>query len=122
MDPTTTRNTPDARLDPFHPASVSSAWGSVDLAPVRAFIDAHGLRKHAETAVRLAREAFPDAKGVTVQVENESDPVTACLVIDVATGLGPVESLHRREQFIRRWLPVAPPEVAERIILTLDLS
>ena len=101
---------------------MSSAWRSLDLAPVSAFCDARGLRHHAEIAIRLAREAFPDAKRVTVSAENEADPFAACLVIVVATGLGPRESVRQHERFVRQWIVAAPPEIVERISLTLDLT
>lgn len=122
MDPAVTDTTGTGR-DPFAPKTVPPAEHQADgKARISAFCDAHGLRDYAETALRLTREAFPDAKGVTLRIEGDLEPDTRCLVIDVATGLGVDESLRRREQFVKRWIAAAPPRVAERICLTLDLS
>lgn len=93
----------------------------VDEARVAAFVAAHKLEDWVEAAVRLARDAFPQATRITLSMFGAPGEYGEALDIDVATSVGVDESLRQDRDFGGRWLAVTPPWVTDLLGISLDL-
>jgi hypothetical protein len=105
------------------PAAASSPPVTrVDEQRVAAFVAAHKLEEWVEAAVRLAREAFPRAKRITLAMFGEPGEYGERLFVEVATGADVDESLRQYHDCVRRWIDATPPWVTDLMGITTDVS
>jgi hypothetical protein len=94
----------------------------VDEERVAAFVAAHKLEEWVEAAVRLAREAFPRAKRITLAMFGEPGEYGERLFIEVAHDVSVDESLRQYHDYVKRWIDATPPWVTDLMGITTDLS
>lgn len=85
----------------------------VDEARAAAFVAAHKLGEWVEAAVRLARDAFPDAKRITLSMFGAPGEYGESLSLDVILAAGADKSLQQHHEFVERWVGETPPWVAD---------
>ena len=94
-------------------ASAQPPVTRVDEARVSAFIAAHKLEPWVDAAVRLARDAFPDAKRITLEMFGAPGEYGESLSVAVIIEAGTDELLRRHHDFVKRWMGATPPWVAD---------
>lgn len=85
----------------------------VDEARVAAFVAAHKLADWVEAAVRLARDAFPRATRITLDMFGAPGEYGERLFVDVILVAGADKSLQQHHDFVKRWIDATPPWVAD---------
>lgn len=95
-------------------ASAQPPVTRVDEARVAAFIAAHKLEPWVDAAIRLARDAFPDAKRIALEMFGAPGEYGEALILEVTTtGLSGDEMLARREDLVKRWVANTPTRVLD---------
>lgn len=94
----------------------------VDEVRIAAFIEARRLGEYVDATVRLARDAFPEAKRITLSMFGEPGEYGERLVIEIATKVGVQESLRQYDNLVTELIANTPPWVTDRIVVTTDLS
>ena len=91
---------------------------------VAAFVAAHKLDDWVGAAIRLARDAFPDAKRVTLSMVGAPDDEEygERLILDIAPGVGADQRERQYRDYVRRWIDATPPWVTDRMGIALTLS
>lgn len=115
----TTSATEPAASAPGAPAPPPVTYA--DEARVLAFIAAHNLGDWVEQAVRFAWDAFPGAKGMTLEMFGAPGECGEHPFLDVATGTGVGESLRQDRDFVERWIAATPPRVTDLMGVSIDL-
>ena len=94
----------------------------VDEARVAAFVAAHKLEDWVEAAVRLARDAFPRAKRIALEMFGAPGEYGERLILDVTPGVDPDAQERQYRDFVRRWIDATPPWVTDQMGIRLTLS
>lgn len=93
----------------------------IDEPRVAGFIEAHRLGEYVDAAVALARQCFPKAKGLVLEMFGAPGEYGERLFIEVAVGVGVDESLRQRREFVTHWIASTPPWVTDLMGLSTDL-
>ncbi|HEY1190696.1 MAG TPA: hypothetical protein VGE74_23900 [Gemmata sp.] len=93
----------------------------VDEPRIASFVETHRLNGYVDAAVHLARECFPNAKNITLEMFGEPGEYGERLYLEVATRAGVDEVLHQRSAFVTRWVATTPPWVTDLMGISTDL-
>lgn len=106
-----TTTTPD--VSRWSPAGARPPVTISDEPRVAAFVAAHNLEPWVEAAVRLARELFPDATGVSLSMFGAPGEYGECVFVDVVTSAGGAELSRQYGDYMKRWLAATPAAVSD---------
>jgi hypothetical protein len=94
-------------------ASAQPPVTRVDEARVAAFIAAHKLEPWVDAAIRLARDAFPDAKRIALEMFGAPGEYGESLFVDVITNAGGDTLIRQYDDYVKRWIAATPPWVTD---------
>lgn len=87
---------------------------------VAAFVAVHNLGDWVDLSVRLARDAFPGAKGIVLLMSGEPGEYGERVRLEVATAAEHEERMRQYNDFIARWIDATPPWVTDLMGISLS--